>query len=215
MWNAITLVTSGLTLVAFLVAVGAFVYSNSMRRKERLISTAEESDRAALVQDALEFFHVDSERLTKQQAYDLAMEQIRARAKRFQTSAFVIVVMSIILAIVTAYVIKGGDNPLQITQVETDLYKLQTELDDLSLRINNKQQEYKHRLDSIRPLMTQRDAALRAGDESTANHIQNQIDQIGPKPEHSPTNVEFMEKRNLEYEIELKRDLLARLQSQD
>lgn len=105
MWESIQYVTTGLTLVAFLVSVIAWVYKSKSEERERLIKTASEDKRADLVRSALEFFEVDTTGLTQEQKYELALAQIHARAQRFRTTAIVVCVLAVILAVVTAYAI--------------------------------------------------------------------------------------------------------------
>lgn len=96
MWNAIASVTSGLTLLAFLAAVGAFVFRSRLLQQVRMIQSAKEADRVQLVQNALEVFHVDASKLTRQDQYRIAMEQIRLRAQRFKISAIVVTIFAFI-----------------------------------------------------------------------------------------------------------------------
>jgi len=112
MWEAIQYVTSGLTLVAFLVMVIAWTYKSKTEERERLIKTASADKRADLVRSALEFFDVDTGGLTKEHKYELALMQIHARAQRFRTTAIVVCVIALILAGVSAYAIsRSSSNP--------------------------------------------------------------------------------------------------------
>lgn len=118
MWDAIPLVTSGLTLAAFVAAVAAWVYRTAALQKERLIRTAPDAERGRLVASALEFFNVEAANLTKQQQYDLALTQIQARARRFLLT-FLLAVLALVLAcgVVIASMLIGQtapdpDNPL-------------------------------------------------------------------------------------------------------
>src|SRR5262245_32877012 len=79
-WDAIKLVSSGVTLAAFLGAVAYAAYRFQSRATERLIKAAPEKERGSLVQDALKHFRIDTTGLTKEQQYNLALEQIRAHA---------------------------------------------------------------------------------------------------------------------------------------
>lgn len=112
MWQAIGLVSSGITLVAFIVAVAAWVYRQHAVRDERLIKAAAEADRAKLVSDALEFFNVDTQKLTKDQRYEIAIEQIRARARRFLIACVVVVIVAFLAVGVATFAImrQGGDD---------------------------------------------------------------------------------------------------------
>jgi Pentapeptide repeats (9 copies)/Pentapeptide repeats (8 copies) len=113
MWTAITYVSGGLTLIAFIVAVAASLYRQKILQKQKLILTAAEEDRQSLVMAALEFFNVDPAALTKQQQFDLAMQQIKARATRFLISSIVVTLIAILGVPLTAFAIwyeRGGDD---------------------------------------------------------------------------------------------------------
>jgi hypothetical protein len=105
LWTAATQVKTGVTLVAFGVAVAAWLYRSSLSRQEHLIRSAAEGDRARLVENALEFFRVDTQDLTKEQQYQLALRQIRARERRFRVAAVVISLVAVLFAAVTAYAV--------------------------------------------------------------------------------------------------------------
>src|SRR4029077_16505020 len=61
--------------------------------------------RAELVSQTLEFFNVDTSRLTRQKQFDIAMEQIKARIERFKITAAVVIVLALIGAGLSAYAI--------------------------------------------------------------------------------------------------------------
>jgi tetratricopeptide (TPR) repeat protein len=105
MWKAIAYVSSGVTLIAFISAVVAWVYRNQILKTERIIRLAPEDARAGLVERALEFFSVDTSGLTRKQKYDLAIKQIHARAARFRTTATVVVIITFLAAGVTTFAI--------------------------------------------------------------------------------------------------------------
>lgn len=110
MWQAIGLVSSGITLVAFVVAVAAWAFRQHEIKKERLILTAAEADRAKLVTDALEFFNVDTQNLTKDQQYEIAIAQIKARANRFLIACVVVVIVALLAVAVAAFaIIRHGE----------------------------------------------------------------------------------------------------------
>jgi hypothetical protein len=105
MWKAITYVSSGITLIAFICAVAAWIYRTKILERERTIRLAPENARSALVERTLEFFSVDTVGLTRQQKYDLALHQIHARAARFRTTAIVIVIIAFLASGVGAFAI--------------------------------------------------------------------------------------------------------------
>jgi hypothetical protein len=105
MWQAISYVSSGITLVAFIVAAAAWLYKSQSESKERLIKEAAEDHRAELVRDALEVFRVETSGLTKDQQYKIALEQIRACALRFRTVSIVVCFLALIAGGVSIYAI--------------------------------------------------------------------------------------------------------------
>lgn len=118
-WQAIAYVSSGVSLAAFLATAIAWVLKTKSEERERLIRTASESDRAPLVSDALEFFHVDAAGLTKQQQFEVALEQIRARGQRFRLTAAVICFLALLAAGVAAFAIARPSRESSSSSVPT------------------------------------------------------------------------------------------------
>lgn len=110
MWESIRYITSGLTLVAFIVAVTSIVIKEALKNKKNLIETAPPEDRAPLVEKALEQYHIETTALTKQQKYNIIMEQIRSRAKK-QKQYFRIGIFAFgILALIAVYAIREAND---------------------------------------------------------------------------------------------------------
>ena len=107
-WDAIKYVSSGVTLVAFLASLVAWIYKSNVDQRERLIRSASEADRATLIQDALEFFHVDTGNLNKEQRYDIVIRQITERSKRLRNNSFLIFGLSIVAAVVTIIIMMSS-----------------------------------------------------------------------------------------------------------
>jgi|HubBroStandDraft_6_1064221.scaffolds.fasta_scaffold26823_3 hypothetical protein len=105
MWNAIGYVTTGLTLLAFAIAVGAWLYRSRLVEREKSLRALPEADRAKALQADISFFLVDTEHLTREQKVALAMEQIQARERRFNTLTKVVAFIAVLLAGVSAYAI--------------------------------------------------------------------------------------------------------------
>jgi len=105
MWSAITQVTTGVTLIAFIVAVTAWNYRSSLLYRARLIESTPASERAALVERALDLMLLDSAGLTKEQKYLLARRQIAARERRVLATAVLGSLIAMLLAALAAYAI--------------------------------------------------------------------------------------------------------------
>ncbi|HTL18729.1 MAG TPA: HEAT repeat domain-containing protein [Patescibacteria group bacterium] len=125
-WEAIKYVGSGLTLAAFIVAAIAWLLKSKSEERGQLIHLAKEEDRADLVRDALEFFRIDTSGLTKAQQYQLALEQIRARAQRFKTVAVIVCVVDLLGAVIAVYALNRPSNG----GVESDKKKARALLGD-------------------------------------------------------------------------------------
>jgi hypothetical protein len=118
MWTAINYVTSGFALIAFLAAAAAWAYKLYLEGRGRLIRSAKEKERGELVKNALEFFNIDAARLTKEQQFKLALEQIKSRGRRFTIQAAVLVVVALCI---TFYLIVQYAPMGQMTGVDSAL----------------------------------------------------------------------------------------------
>src|SRR5437763_11444133 len=96
MWQAIPFVSGGATLLAFLAAIGALVYRTRARRERELINSADEKDRARLVEHVLETFVIETGSLTREQKHDLAIRQLNARMQRYWIAALVVVTLALV-----------------------------------------------------------------------------------------------------------------------
>lgn len=94
MWKAITYVSGGFTLAAFIAAVVAWVYRHHTVRTERIIRLAPENQRARLVRNALESFSIDPKGLSEDQKYNLLLKQLEVRHRKFRTTCTVVVVIA-------------------------------------------------------------------------------------------------------------------------
>lgn len=118
MWSTITVVSSGLTLVAFLIAAVAASFRAWLRHRERQLRAAPPSARAGLVR-ALNnsiLFPVgplSTASLTADQKYDLFLALLRDRSDRFRHTSIVIVVLALIASGVTIFAMT---RPLSRTQ---------------------------------------------------------------------------------------------------
>jgi len=118
MWNSIQYVSTATALVAFIFAAAAAVYARYINRQARLIESASDDRRAELVRATLEFFHVDTSGLTREQRYNIAMEQIRARASRFRIAMVVLSLIALLSSALMAYALSKPPPSSQVEVVE-------------------------------------------------------------------------------------------------
>jgi len=105
MWSAITQVTTGFTLIAFIVAVAAWAYRSSLLYRARLIESTPSSGRTALVERALDLMLLDAKGLTREQKYLLVCRHIAARERRVRMVAVAGSLIAVLLAALAAYAI--------------------------------------------------------------------------------------------------------------
>jgi len=110
-WEAIGLVSSGATLVAFVVAAAYSAFRFSTGQTERMIQSASEAERPALVEAALRHFPVDTNGLTRDQKYTLVSEQIRAHGRSQTNGLLAICFVALLLAAVAAFALSKDDTP--------------------------------------------------------------------------------------------------------
>ncbi len=117
-FKAIQYVTSGFTLVAFIAAIGGWVYRYRLKSRKEMIELAKPESRADLVQRTLnEFFPVDTAGLTNEQKYDLVIRQIDARSKRFRltVSLSVTAMIALLSVISVTYLSRSHITPVDNT----------------------------------------------------------------------------------------------------
>lgn len=152
MWDTIGFVGSGVTLGAFLGAVAAWIYRQKILQKSTLIRLAPESERTKLVLAALEFFNVDAANLPELQQYELALQQIRARARRSAISAVLVALLALLAAAVTIYAIRQDSLKAQIDadvskeqlraeRLDEIVRELEQELSDKHIRLEGKDEK--------------------------------------------------------------------------
>jgi hypothetical protein len=137
MWESIQYVSTGLTLVAFIVAITAGVIRSKSHQRVRLLEAVPEDQRAKLVERELEFFDVATGGLTKQQQFELALAQINARSRRFGTTAVAVCLVAILFAAVSAYAIQQARELRNLSkQVSIRLFRSGTTKDCPSLPVS-------------------------------------------------------------------------------
>lgn len=97
-------ITTPIALVAFALSVGFYAYKAWLGHRRRVIESIPSAERAELVTKTLQLFGVDTAGLSKQQQYQLALEQIRAREDRFRLGAILIAFLAVLLVGVIVFV---------------------------------------------------------------------------------------------------------------
>jgi hypothetical protein len=127
-WNTVTHVTSGITLVAFLIAAFVSVIWRRLKHQERALASAPPTERAALIQALSDSFLIsarplETKGLSPEQTFQLLREQLRARTARFKITNIVFVVLTLTAATVTI-LLMGRTTPSGQSQHATILTKI-------------------------------------------------------------------------------------------
>jgi len=104
MWEIITKIGTPISLMAFVVAV-IFKYLNGRaNNKINLIKLAPEDKRPSLIEAALETYNLKDDNLTKTQKYDLIKTVLKDKARRFNISAAIFLIITIVIIILSAFI---------------------------------------------------------------------------------------------------------------
>lgn len=122
MWDTVALISSGITLIAFLVATAATVYRARLRHKENLLNSAPESERALVLRELEAQFPVDTASLSGAAKERIIIDQIRVR-ERLQTKLILYgFLFALAFLALSAYAIsKGPDQVPPSPDVEIGL----------------------------------------------------------------------------------------------
>jgi hypothetical protein len=111
-------VTSGFSLVAFAAVVALYAYRRALASREASIKSASAADRPALVMATLEFFDVDAGRLTKDQAYNLALAQIEARSRRYFLNVLVLAPLAVVTLAIAIFANRSAGSEPKVVRPE-------------------------------------------------------------------------------------------------
>jgi hypothetical protein len=111
LFDAIQYVGTPIALVAFIVAVAAYVYRGRLEERRKLIEAAPEQDRGRLLEATLrDFTTIPTDNLSREQRHDLAVRLIDERSAKFKMMMIVAVIVALLLAaVVVAFTVVPGE----------------------------------------------------------------------------------------------------------
>jgi hypothetical protein len=111
LFDAIQYVGTPIALVAFIVAVAAYVYRGRLEARRKLIEAAPEQDRGRLLEATLrDFTTVPTDNLSREQRHDLAVRLIDERSAKFKMMMTVAVIIAVLLtAVVVIFTVVPGE----------------------------------------------------------------------------------------------------------
>lgn len=111
-------VSSGLTLFSFVVLVISVVIRYSLQNKKDIITSAPPEKRVELISQALESYHINTETLTKEQKYNIVIEQLQQKRQRHRTNTRSAIVVLCITAIVACFGYTDSKRPDTLEKVQ-------------------------------------------------------------------------------------------------
>ena len=99
-WKAIPEIGTGLSLVAFIVAVALYAYWAHLRNRATVIAKMPARDRLAAIDATAEFLRVDVSGLTSKDKYDIVLRQLALKARRELMLAGIAITIALLLGTV-------------------------------------------------------------------------------------------------------------------
>jgi hypothetical protein len=121
MFEAIKLVGSGLSLVAFAIAAILYAYRARLNQRAKLIQSAAEGDRLEAIATTAEFFRVDVSGLSRVQKQEIVLAQIRLRSRRDSMLAIIAILVAVLLAMVAIFFPRVPSRTFTATQTRMRL----------------------------------------------------------------------------------------------
>lgn len=110
-WTSIGYVTSGFSLLAFVVAAAVTVYKVKVDNFARILESTDEKNRIEVMDRLLETFSIPTDNLTKEQKFILLMELLKMKRHNSNMKIFAFCFLSLVF---------GGLAYASITQGEKD-----------------------------------------------------------------------------------------------
>ncbi|HEX6560313.1 MAG TPA: hypothetical protein VF021_12645, partial [Longimicrobiales bacterium] len=99
-FEAIQYVGTPIALVAFVAALGAWVYRGRLAERRKLIESAPEAERGRLLDSTIrDFTTVPTDTLTREQRYNLANKLIDERATKFRLMMIVSIIVALLFTV--------------------------------------------------------------------------------------------------------------------
>jgi tetratricopeptide (TPR) repeat protein len=183
MWQAIGLVSSGVTLVAFLSAVAAWAYKRKLVADAELIRTAPESDRANLVLAHYGYLiRVDTSNLTRAQKFDTINRQLNAAAAKYKVMAAVVVIIAILASCLTMFALwqnSGRDEAeTRLEEKEERLAEILVVRDKLQQKLDEEVRRSSQLAGGIRFAVISSKADVNPEVKALANALQDLLEQF-------------------------------------
>jgi hypothetical protein len=113
MWGAVTQISTGVALTAFLAAIALSAYRSNLKSRAERIHSLPPPERMHALDRELNIFGIDAPTLSKEQQYQLALREIELRRTRLFTTTAVVMVLAVMSGIVAAFSIAKVPPPDQ------------------------------------------------------------------------------------------------------
>lgn len=110
-WDVAPQIGTGLSLVAFVVAVGLYAYRARLKQRASVIAKMPARDRLAAIDATAEFLRVDVSGLSEKDKHDIVVRQLAIRARRELMLAGIAIAIAALLGAVAIIAIVVEKNP--------------------------------------------------------------------------------------------------------
>lgn len=114
LWNVVPTIGTGLSLVAFVVAIGLYAYRANLKQRASIIANMPVHDRLAAIDATAEYLRVDVSGLSDRDKHDIVVRQLAIRARRDLMLAGIAVAIAVLLGAVAIIAILDGKSPAPI-----------------------------------------------------------------------------------------------------
>lgn len=118
-WDVAPQIGTGLSLVAFVVAVGLYAYRARLNQRASVIAKMPARDRLAAIDATAEFLRVDVSGLSEKDKHDIVVRQLAIRSRRELMLAGIAIAIAVLLgavAIIAILVEKGSSSPKPVAK---------------------------------------------------------------------------------------------------
>ena len=100
MWDAVTGISTGVALAAFLAAAALSAYRYNLKSRARVIRSLPADSRGEALARELNAFGLDASRLSREQQFQLALREFDIRRARLRLTTVVVIILAVIPGVV-------------------------------------------------------------------------------------------------------------------
>ena len=130
MWDAIGHVSTGLTLIAFMVAAAVSAYRLQLRSRIKTIEAVPPSERGKLIEKELNAFGIDAGNLSRTQQFEIALRELNLRSRKLLALTLVVVLITLIFGLISFNALLGDTSASKrLSKYKSELSEIKKDMD--------------------------------------------------------------------------------------